>query len=366
MPRLRPSAGARPEQRQHRAARPVRRDAGGRQRPRRGAAVALDVGEMTGPMLRRVRPTPTARSTSTPACLASPSPRARSPTRGRTCPASRSPRGHARRQRLPRRVRRAAALHPWRSDARHGIDHRQAPVTGTSPTGTGQTEEVDLNRATFLLDVLWSLGERSLLPSADIVVDGVALVSWTGCTRSSRVSVPRRPPRCRWLAVRQAQIEEAAFLMTNAEANDAGDEFCSVAGWSSSASDRTAGSSTPDYPVAVGRDGTRYSLMVWTEDPTRTYCRINLVARHPNGALRWTRRIAENALPLFRRNHEWDVRISPQARRLRRATGVPARPQAVRGCVGRPHLARPGSMPAATVRSSTPGAAAATSSRSST
>jgi hypothetical protein len=183
-------------------------------------------------------------------------------------------------------------------------------VTGTAMARNGTTTAVPLRRALLNLDLLWDVSERGALAAIDLAGDhgcpGVDLYDGIGALTTPPLALP--------VAVTATTpVQEAEYTITQADAVAAGPAFCSLGGWSSSAATRPVGSPVPDYPVAVGADGTRYSLEIWTEDPNQTYCRINLVARHPGGALRWTRRIAENAGPIAFWPLDWTVRILPRA-----------------------------------------------------
>jgi len=183
-------------------------------------------------------------------------------------------------------------------------------VTGFATARDGTTSPVSLRRATFELDLLWDFVQRGDLVTLDLAGDddcpGVRLYDGIGALATPPTRLP--------LAFTAATpVQEAEYTITQADALAAGPAFCSLGGWSSAAENRPVAGTLPAFPVAVGADGTRYSLEVWTEDPNQTYCRINLVARHPGGALRWTRRIADNAGPIASWPLDWTVRILPRA-----------------------------------------------------
>jgi hypothetical protein len=182
-------------------------------------------------------------------------------------------------------------------------------ITGIATARDGTLTGVGLRRATFELDLLWDFVQRGDLVTLDLAGDddcpGVRLYDGLGA-----LATP--PTSLRVARTAATPVQEAEYTITQADALAAGPAFCSLGGWSSSAATRSVGGPVPDYPVAVGADGTRYSLEVWTEDPAQTYCRINLVARHPGGAIRWTRRIADNAGPIGAWPLDWTVRILPR------------------------------------------------------
>jgi hypothetical protein len=183
-------------------------------------------------------------------------------------------------------------------------------VTGTATDRAGATTPITMFRAPFMLDLLWNVGERGALAADDLSAS-------PGCPgrdlyQGIATFGPAPPVSMPVAFTGTTPVQETEYEITIADAQAAGPSFCSLSGWSTSAADRPPDGG-PDYPVAVGADGTRYSLLVWTEDPNGTYCRITLVAQHPDGGLRWTRRISEDVEPLPFRNVMWRVRILPRA-----------------------------------------------------
>jgi hypothetical protein len=175
-----------------------------------------------------------------------------------------------------------------------------APIADTA----GNTTTTPLNRTSFALDLLVDAAFRTSL-ATNMCDVGALFYGQLAGTGSPPVSLP--VPRF----VPQA-VKNASATIRQADLGAAGD-FCTTRGWNTAAEDRSSGTG-PDYPVAVGADGTRYSLNVWTNAGNHESCHVTLVARHAGGGIRWARPFAAWLLPLPQRGQaDWRFVIMPDA-----------------------------------------------------
>jgi hypothetical protein len=178
-------------------------------------------------------------------------------------------------------------------------------VTGAVTQRDWSVTEPSLTRTTFMLDLLWTASARQTLANRDLSL----IPGCPGTTLFQRIArtgpAPIRMPVGR---VEFEEVESAEYTLTPSDLSDWDAEVCAVAGWDTSASYRPE-SGAPDYPLAIGADGTRYSLNVRVHNSTT--CDINLVARYANGGIRWIRPMPSYYLPMPFGGVEWTVRILP-------------------------------------------------------
>jgi len=187
-------------------------------------------------------------------------------------------------------------------------------VSGSVTDRDGTVTDVSLTRATFVLDLLWSAPQRSAMALDD-------LFGFTGCAGSDLFRALARsgtPPVDLPTGLLDPDgVDEAEFTIDAAAIDGEAGLFCSEEGWDTALANRPDSNAGPDFPIAVGADGTRYTLNVWSPpEPSFGGCRVDLVARHPNGAIRWSRTIApEITAPWTYQwgDFDWDVRLFPSA-----------------------------------------------------
>jgi hypothetical protein len=192
--------------------------------------------------------------------------------------------------------------------------------TATSPSigidglvngADGSASTVAMTRTSFFIDVLFDQTERQEMADRDQLEDVLREFQCPGHLVYGGALEGATPAL--GLPVGRAEtttVQSAEFTIDQLQANGALPSFCSFGGWDSSLANRPDEASGLDFPVAVGADGTRYTIDVSSFSPTE-YCRVALVARHPGGAIRWSRVLNTGALPLQYRTAVWHFRIFP-------------------------------------------------------
>jgi hypothetical protein len=185
-------------------------------------------------------------------------------------------------------------------------------VKATVPGPDGVPTERSLDRAKFVLELFLDPSGRQAMADSDLEGDHCPFT-----TALDGIAGRHEPPATLPAGNldTDAEVTTADFTMTRGEAQTAGPDFCGSQGWSTSAAYRPADAVGPDFPVAVGADGTRYDFHLWSTDNLQLQCRVTLVARHPNGAIRWRRELTDIAPWLenlaVRPQHTWRMRLYP-------------------------------------------------------